>query len=61
MKIIRSWREIKVMMKYHFPVLTENDFIIENDDREGMLTNLAMKLRKSRPDLDRVMADLQRF
>jgi tRNA(Phe) wybutosine-synthesizing methylase Tyw3 len=61
MEILRSWREIRVMMRYRFPILTENDFIIMDEDKESTLERLASKLQKSRTELDKLMADLQRL
>lgn len=49
------------MMKYRFPFLTENDFTIKDGDKESTLKKLASKLQKSRQELDKLMADLQRL
>ena len=61
MNILRSWREIRVMMKHRFPVLTDMDFNIINDDKESTLERLAHKLQKSRSELDQLLSDLQRL
>ena len=61
MKIMRSWREIKVMLKWNFSVLSDTDFVIVKGDREGMLDKLAAKLKKTRPELESIFAELQKY
>lgn len=57
--ILRSWREIKIMLKWRFSVLNDQDFQYEDTQREEMLNRIAAKLNTSRSDLDRVFAELQ--
>ena len=61
MKIMRSWREIKVMLKWNFSVLSDTDFVIVKGDREGMLDKLAAKLNKTRPELESIFEELQKY
>ena len=39
-RINRSWREIKVMLKWRFSVLTDADLAFEEDNKEKMLEKL---------------------
>ncbi len=61
MHILRSWREIKVMLKRRFDILTDADFVLEDDDRETMFNQLSSKLNKSRSELEILLAELQRY
>ena len=61
MNIVRSWREQKVMLKRRFPVLTDEDFAYEKENREPMLTKLAAKLNKTRVELESLFAELQLY
>jgi sporulation-control protein spo0M len=61
MKIMRSWREQKVMLKSRFPFLNDLDFDFEEGNRESMLQKLAVRLNKSRTELELLFADLQRY
>ncbi len=58
---VRSWREIRIMMKWRFPALTDRDFEIVHGDREGMLDRLAGKLQKTREELESLFAELQKY
>lgn len=59
--IIRSWREIKVMLKLRYSVLTDVDFAFKEDHRETMLDQLAVKLNKTRVELETVLMELQKY
>ncbi|MDH4089168.1 MAG: hypothetical protein OEV74_06465 [Cyclobacteriaceae bacterium] len=61
MDIIRSWREQKALLKRIFPILSDEDFALEQEDRESMLEKLGFKLNKSRVELESLLADLQRY
>lgn len=61
MNIVRSWREQKAMLRGRFPVLSDEDFKFENDEKETMLEKLAAKLNKTRVELDLLFAELQRY
>lgn len=61
MDIMRSWREQKVMLKWRFPNLSDEDFVFELGDKENMLTKLGIKLNKTRTELDLLFAELQRY
>lgn len=61
MNIIRSWREQKAMLRRRFPILNDEDFKFENDEKETMLERLAAKLNKTRVELDLLFAELQRY
>lgn len=58
---MRSWREIKVMLKSIFSDLSDEDFNFEEDQRETMLDQLASKLKKTRSELDDLFAELQKY
>jgi len=61
MNIVRSWREQKVMLKRRFPILSDEDFVFEKDERETMLAKLEAKLNKSRIELESLFAELQLY
>jgi hypothetical protein len=61
MNIVRSWREQKAMLKRIFPILKDEDFAFEKEQREEMLKQLESKLKKSRGELELIFAELQRF
>ncbi|WP_200978159.1 hypothetical protein [Echinicola sp. 20G] len=61
MKIVRSWREQKILLKRMFPFLSDDDFIIDREDRNSMLDRLSKKLKKSRDELELLFAELQRY
>ncbi len=61
MVIVRSWREQKIMLKRRFPDLSDEDFALEEKDRESMLTQLAAKLKKTRVELASLFAELQLY
>ena len=58
MTILRSWREIKVMMKRQFTVLNDTDFEFEEGNKESM--RLAHKLQKTRSELESHVSELQK-
>ncbi|MEQ9286608.1 MAG: hypothetical protein RIG77_06845 [Cyclobacteriaceae bacterium] len=60
MNIIRSWREIKIMLKWRFSALTDSDFEFEDGHKESMLDELANKLQKTRSELELLFAELQK-
>lgn len=49
------------MLKRRFPVLSDEDFIFEKDERENMLTKLEIKLNKTRIELESLFAELQLY
>ena len=59
-KIMRSWREQKILLKRWFPILSDQDFVIDSQNREGMMEGLALKLNKTRAELDLIFEELQR-
>ena len=59
-KILRSWREQKILLKRWFPILSDQDFLNASHDREGMMKGLALKLKKTRAELDLIFEELQR-
>jgi hypothetical protein len=61
MKITRSWREQKVMLKRRFPILSDQDFEFEEGQRERMLHTLSLKLNKTREELQLLFAELQTY
>ena len=61
MNIVRSWREQKIMLKRRFPILCDEDFVFEKEERETMLAKLEAKLNKSRIELESLFAELQLY
>lgn len=61
MKITRSWREQKAMLKQKFPFLDDKDFAFEEGKKDVMLVALAKKLKKTQEELDLLFAELQRY
>jgi hypothetical protein len=61
MHIIRSWREIKVMLKWRFSILSDADFAFDESHRESMLDQLAFKLNKTRAELETLFTELQKY
>lgn len=61
MNILRSWREQKVMLKRRFPILSDEDFLFQEGDKESMLRKLESKLGKTRSELEMVFAELQLY
>jgi uncharacterized protein YjbJ (UPF0337 family) len=60
MKIFRSWREQKILLKRRFPFLSDNDFVFEEGDRDSMLGKLQEKLGKTKEELEMIFAEIQR-
>ena len=61
MQIIRSWREQKVMLKWRFSILSDEDFDFIEGQKEGMLDKLSVKLNKTREELRSLFAELQTY
>jgi hypothetical protein len=61
MNIIRSWREQKVMLKRRFPILSDEDFLLAEENRESMLQQLQAKLGKTKTELESIFAELQLY
>lgn len=61
MNIIRSWREQKVLLKRMFPILSDEDFLLAEDNRETMLQQLQAKLGKTKDELESIFAELQLY
>ncbi|KAA1243589.1 general stress protein CsbD [Aquimarina sp. RZ0] len=59
--ITRSWREQKVMLKRRFSFLSDKDFDFEDEQKEMMFDNLAVKLKKTRAELELLFAELQTY
>lgn len=49
------------MLKMRYSILSDDDFNFEESQRENMLDKLAVKLKKSREELEIVFAELQKF
>jgi hypothetical protein len=57
--IMRSWREQKILLKRIFPILSDEDFVFEEGNKESMLKKLEAKLGKSKPELELIFAEIQ--
>ena len=60
MDIIRSWREQRILLKRRFPILSDEDFLFEEGNKETMLRRLEIKLGISKPELELIFAEIQR-
>ena len=58
--ILRSWREIRIMMKWRYETLSDEDFNGVQQDRDGVLDRIAQKIEKTRMELDLILEELQR-
>ncbi len=47
------------MLKWRYPILQDLDFVFEEGEREKMYSKLAIKLNKTRSELEALFADLQ--
>jgi hypothetical protein len=61
MKMTRSWREQKVMLKRRFSNLLDSDFEFEEGQKESMLDVLSQKLKITREELKLLFAELQTY
>ncbi|MEP2771991.1 MAG: hypothetical protein ABJH05_07565 [Fulvivirga sp.] len=61
MNIVRSWREQKVMLKWRFPMLKDQDFEYKEGQKESMLSHLAKTINKTKAELELLFAEMQRF
>jgi hypothetical protein len=52
-----QWRKQKAKLKSMFPELTDDDFKYEYGMKESMLTNLQLKLGKSRSELNELITE----
>ena len=59
MDILRSWREQKILLKRMFDNLSDEDFLFEEGQRESILDKLCVKLGKSKPELELILAEIQ--
>ena len=59
MKIIRSWREQKILLKRMFESLQDEDFVFEDGKREFMIERLCAKLGKSKSELELIFENIQ--
>ena len=57
---LKSRQEIRIMMKWKFTNLSDEDFDIINGDKEGMLDRLATKIQKTRAEVEFLFAELQK-
>ncbi|MDF9796300.1 hypothetical protein OKW21_001563 [Catalinimonas alkaloidigena] len=57
----RSWRELKVMLKWRYPHLKEKDFAFKEGKKESMLVKLAVRIKMTRSDLDLLLSKLQHY
>jgi len=61
MNILRSWREQKIMLKRRFPILSDEDILFVEGNRESMLQRLEAKLGKTKSELELIFAELQLY
>ena len=58
---MRSWREIKILLKRRFSILSDLDFAGEEKNRENMLDHVALKINKTRTELDLLFTELKKY
>jgi hypothetical protein len=49
------------MLKWRYSALTDEDFNFDEDHRETMLDQLAIKLNKTRENLESLLLELQKY
>ncbi len=59
MKILRSWREQKILLKRRFNNLVDADLVLEEGKEETLLRRLEEKLGKTREELEIIFAEIQ--
>ncbi len=60
MNILRSWREQKILLKRRFPILSDEDFMFDENQKDSMLKRLEDKLGITKPELELIFAEIQR-
>lgn len=56
---LRSWREVKILLKRRFDALVDEDLVLEGDDKEKLYRRLEAKLGKTKEELQRIFAEIQ--
>jgi hypothetical protein len=56
---MRSWREQKILLKRRFPILSDEDFVYDESQKESMLKKLEDKLGITKPELEMIFAEIQ--
>jgi hypothetical protein len=56
---LRSWREVKILLKRRFEVLVDEDLEREGDDKEKLFRRLEEKLGKTKQELQQIFAEIQ--
>lgn len=56
---LRSWREVKILLKRRFDTLVDEDLEVDGDDKEKLFQRLEAKLGKTREELRRIFAEIQ--
>ncbi len=49
------------MLKRRFPILSDEDFLFAEGNRESMLERLEIKLGKTKKELESIFAELQLY
>ena len=56
-KIVKgNWNELKGKLKQQFAVLTDNDLMYEEGQKDEMLGKIQIKLGKTKEELDKIMS-----
>jgi len=56
-KIVKgNWNELKCKLKQQFAVLTDNDLMYEEGQKDEMLGKIQIKLGKTKEKLDKIMS-----
>ncbi len=53
-----TWNEQKIKLKAKFPTLTDSDVRFEDGMKEEMLTNIQLKLGKTKEELEKIISSL---
>lgn len=56
---LRSWREVKILLKRRFDILVDEDLLFDENDKEKLFQVLQAKLGKTKEELQRIFAEIQ--
>ena len=57
-EVKRSWNKQKAELKHKFAVLTDNDLMFEDGEKEEMFGKLQVRLGKTKEELQKIIAAL---
>lgn len=57
---LRSWREVKILLKRRFDNLIDADLVLDDGGMEELFRRLQTKLGKTEQELRQIFAEIQR-